>query len=538
MKLIFTFLFVLISGLSVCGQNNSEKMGDNCFVKGDYDCAIKNYNNAVGMLKGENKQTVEIKLSKAQYCKKCLKEANIAFGSLNYQKAKENYQNVFDENPNDPYARKQLEKIEERKSTTTTLNHDKLPLRKATTKELEDIWANKYGVNPERRMKLIEEGIDPDDAQRRITAGEGKPKIEITLSTSIQNISARASGDKFIIDVKTNVSSFEIKYLPSWCKVTEYSSWFTLNCEDNNTSSTRSDWFWVVAGDKYVIITVTQEGNENTLTVSTTNISFPQSGGDYRFDVYTDADEYSVSYLSTWCFEKLKTKTGFTLYCIPNKTGATRTDWFKVKAGNKEVRIYVTQYSSGTTNARNTNPKMNSNKADDVYYNGSVAKKTKSRENNNCFNCPKTRDAILIKSALISDSDEDKGHQFGVLYEHLFKYGFGIRSGFLIEAFPNFWESDPQVLYLPIHLEYRLNFAKIFSIFGYGGLGLNLVPNVSGYPLPTTFDYGCGLQLSIVQINYGKNSQISNTRVHDNGRKLPLYKKTDIGISIMIPLRK
>lgn len=48
-------------------------------------------------------------------------------------------------------------------------------LRDATPQDIADIWAGKYGNMPERRQNLINAGINPDNAQARINAGEGAP---------------------------------------------------------------------------------------------------------------------------------------------------------------------------------------------------------------------------------------------------------------------------------------------------------------------------------------------------------------------------
>lgn len=83
------------------------------------------------------------------------------------------------------------------------------------------------------------------------------------------------------------------------------------------------------------------------------------------------------------------------------------------------------------------------------------------------------------------DSENIKGVQAGLRIEPQFKYGFALDTGLYYEFY--YSESKPQVsddirfrpsfeehsLYLPVHLEYRLNFSDNFQIFIYGGVGLD-----------------------------------------------------------------
>lgn len=79
---------------------------------------------------------------------------------------------------------------------------------------------------------------------------------------------------------------------------------------------------------------------DNKTAVST---SFSYSGGSETFYVRTDGDSYAVEYLPSWCSVTNKTSTSFTLQCDPNTSTSSRTDWLRVKSGDKTVKIDVTQ---------------------------------------------------------------------------------------------------------------------------------------------------------------------------------------------------
>jgi len=256
MKRVSILLFVIIATISGFCQTNILD-GDRCFNSGDYDCAVTNYNNAFINITGKDKQIVEIKLTRAKWCSEHIKTANKAYAAKNYSTAKDEYQKVLDSNPKDSYAQSQIMKCD------NALNPPKL--RKATTGDLTDIWNNKYGVNPERRQNLINAGIDPDDAQKRINAGEGKQqekeKQATYLSVSKSTLYFSSFGETSEqIKVYSDASSFSIPsgYVPSWCTVKAYSGYFIVIASANPNYTYRKDWFKVTAGGKEVKINVEQ----------------------------------------------------------------------------------------------------------------------------------------------------------------------------------------------------------------------------------------------------------------------------------------
>ncbi len=132
------------------------------------------------------------------------------------------------------------------------------------------------------------------------------------------------------------------------------------------------------------------------------------------------------------------------------------------------------------------------------------------------------------------DTKHLSGIQAGFRVEPLFKYGFGIDTGLYYEYYhskskPISYdgiEFEPTLnehsLYLPVHLEYRLNFSKEFQLFFYGGIGLDYVlsaklktnhedlsydeddayDNASLKKFNTSLEYGGGFRIYGVQVNF------------------------------------
>lgn len=71
--------------------------------------------------------------------------------------------------------------------------------------------------------------------------------------------------------------------------------------------------------------------------------SFVSSGGTKTFYVNTDADSYETWGVPVWCRVSDKSASSFTLHCDANTSPSERTDYMKVKAGGKEVRIDIRQ---------------------------------------------------------------------------------------------------------------------------------------------------------------------------------------------------
>lgn len=85
---------------------------------------------------------------------------------------------------------------------------------------------------------------------------------------------------------------------------------------------------------------------------STTNKSkyFGESGGREYYSVNTSASTYETWGVPSWCRIENKTSSGFALVCERNTSRSSRSDYMKVKAAGKEIRIDIEQEtSSGPT---------------------------------------------------------------------------------------------------------------------------------------------------------------------------------------------
>ena len=115
-KVIFLPLF-LCCCLFANGQDYL-KLANDCFEKGDYDCAKRNYN-TFQIWDGRD---MSAQIKNAEECARILILADEYFKDEAYDKAKERYRMVLEKNPKDPNAKKQYDLCEGRLLQATKTN--------------------------------------------------------------------------------------------------------------------------------------------------------------------------------------------------------------------------------------------------------------------------------------------------------------------------------------------------------------------------------------------------------------------------------
>jgi len=105
--------FILLTlFLFCCLQANSQdylKLAGECFDKGDYECAKRNYT----FFQTFDGRDMSAQIQKTDECMRTLLLADDYFKDEELEKARERYQIVLEKNPNDPHAKKQFDLCEE-----------------------------------------------------------------------------------------------------------------------------------------------------------------------------------------------------------------------------------------------------------------------------------------------------------------------------------------------------------------------------------------------------------------------------------------
>lgn len=129
------------------------------------------------------------------------------------------------------------------------------------------------------------------------------------------------------------------------------------------------------------------------------------------------------------------------------------------------------------------------------------------------------------------NNDYVSGIQAGIRFCPQWKYGFGAQTGIYYQFFYDADDGPKGVtysfnehsLYVPLHLEYRLNFGRDFQLMAYGGLGVDFGLN-GCYKSRLLQDDGEELVTTTVDNVYDKKELEMN--------RLNISKEFGIGISV------
>lgn len=174
-------------------------------------------------------------------------------------------------------------------------------------------------------------------------------------------------------------SSSPAGYTYSWSTTVYSGSGKTMNVggwgNDSGTTYTNGTYRWEVwyDGSKIYENAVYIQRKPGTVTYlyvdskSAVSANFSSYGGSETFYVSTDASSWTTWGIPSWCTVENKTASSFVIRCKPNTSPSTRTDYMKIQAGDKEVRIDISQ--AGDANA--ISAEIKSVRVDyDVYQDG------------------------------------------------------------------------------------------------------------------------------------------------------------------------
>jgi len=308
-------ILLCFASVSIAFGQTALADGDNCFDNGDYSCAVLKYREAMNIATGRDKQMAEIKLTRAQSCSEWLTNANRAFNSRDYKVAKENYELVIEENPNDIFAKLQLEKIEQAITDArqklleegdacfnrgdyecAQVKYQQL-VNALTGNEKQTIegklsrarscgnWlssgnrafnSRNYQLAIDNYELLINENPNDTYARTQLEKSIEALKNAITLTVSTNSLQVSTKKNLEVIRVSTNADEYQITNLPTWCRVVNKAfNRFSIEINENQGIFIRSGWFKVVAGDKEEIIYISQDAKKKrTATHSSYNSFF------------------------------------------------------------------------------------------------------------------------------------------------------------------------------------------------------------------------------------------------------------------------
>ena len=390
MKRIVLIFITSLLPLVLLGQNSSLlKDAQDLFADGNYSAAVSKFQEAVNKLSGKDQKIAQLQLATARTCVAALSNAKTAETSKDYDKAISEYQKVLDANPNDS------------------------------------------------RVKGLQD-----------TARKLKQEANPSLSISQNSLSFPSSGGTQKITVNCSMAWALVDETSSMCTVTRSGNEISIICSANTSYSPRSTYFTVKTTNsiKEQRVSISQSGNSGSssssgrssssasyLNVSPSSIQAGSTESTLIVDVKTDARDYSVSALPSWCKVRNKYETWFSLSCAANPNSSSRSDWFNVTAGGKTVRVTITQEGKSYSYSRSSS------------YGGYPSKSTYSSDKGFRIGLDVSMDGFMNDDS--SDSyydpyydssyDEDTGISFGLglrarvgRYDQFFNLIGGIRYVF------------------------------------------------------------------------------------------------------------
>ena len=224
-------------------------------------------------------------------------------------------------------------------------------------------------VDPNNSTSAREDNFVIENDYETITvfiSQEGRP--ETTLSLSTTNLSFDSSGGTQTISVNSN-SDWRVGVVPnSWGHYTISGNQLKFTADCNSTTSSRSDYFTVVAGDKTVRVNVFQEKRAATLSVSDENLYISSSGETKTITVDSGGEDWVIGTSTAFWGHLSKNGNVLTVTIDPNNSTKSRSDYFTILSGDNRKIIEITQSGASVTNySSDTNKSVLSNTND--YYN-------------------------------------------------------------------------------------------------------------------------------------------------------------------------
>lgn len=171
--------------------------------------------------------------------------------------------------------------------------------------------------------------------------------IKIDGNTTV-NKTYSATGTTETFYITTDADSWTTWGIPSWCTVeNKTSSSFRLRVNENTSSDSRSDYMEVrTANGTSARLNIVQSASAYLKVDDYSGgwtTTFEEDGGRRTYTVQTSASSYELWGIPSFCEIQNKTSSSFTLVCNRNTNRSERSDYFKVQAAGKEIRIDVKQ---------------------------------------------------------------------------------------------------------------------------------------------------------------------------------------------------
>ena len=350
-------------------------------------------------------------------------------------------------------------------------------------------WGHLYQNGNELLLRV---DANPDISDRTghfiLKSGSKTHRINITQTGETKFSISSTSAD---FDANAGSKYFTITANTSWRIKTNPNSWGHLTVNGNNNlilkvdantrTEKRSNYFELAAGSKTIRVNITQEGNTG-FTVSSQHLDFSASGGTKIITV-SSVDNWDISVGTVSWGHVTKNGNQLTVRIDANNSTSPRSDYFKIAAGSKSLRIDIKQSGNSYISSNSYYEPYREKSfihAQDNYFGGlSVGYIQKQW----VYDYGGSKE----KMGMFDGDKYLQGIQAGLRIDPQFGWGFGMNTGLFYEycwaksttmqdRYGSYqWRYDEHGLYAPLDLKYTMNFSKWFQLSFYGGVGFNYV---------------------------------------------------------------
>lgn len=163
------------------------------------------------------------------------------------------------------------------------------------------------------------------------------------LVPSVENITFPSKGETNSVEILSN-TDWQITAAPGWVITNKEDGKVTLTAQANGENKDRKAEIKIESTSKAIIINIYQGAGLNHLSFSKNNLHFGPEGGDEYVNVYTDADEWALENLPTWCQVTKVADNMLKIHCAPNDPiNVNREGSVNITTGKQVLGINVNQ---------------------------------------------------------------------------------------------------------------------------------------------------------------------------------------------------
>ena len=202
-------------------------------------------------------------------------------------------------------------------------------------------------VDASRQEQKREDYFTITSGGKRLRVNIAQSGISPVFAISPSNVNFTSTGGVRTFTVESS-SPWEIgTQTTSWGQLTRNGNTLTLKVDANKLTSSREQYFTITSGTKSLRVNIAQSAAVPYLSVNeeseNLSVDFGQYGGRKKIQVNTNLSDFETSYEPHFCYITNRTATGFELGCFSNSSSYSRFGSMKVKSGDKEVRINISQ---------------------------------------------------------------------------------------------------------------------------------------------------------------------------------------------------